>query len=57
MKLIKVHRETKRTHIKNRWSFGDWYENVTYIYLTFMGIRIKTYHKYFISYRGELCNL
>jgi hypothetical protein len=57
MKILKVKRKTKRTHIKNKWSFGDWYENVTCIYLTFLGIKIKTLHRYFISYRGELCKL
>lgn len=55
--MLKIKRRTNRTHIKNRWSFGDWYEDVTYIHLTFIGIRVKTLYKYFISYRGELCNL
>ena len=41
MKILKAKRKTKRTHIKNKWSFGDWYENVTCIYLTFLGIKIN----------------
>jgi len=56
MKLFRIDRTTKRTHIVNRYSFGDWYENVTTISLTFLGFKIKTIHKYFISYRGELCS-
>lgn len=53
--MIKVKRKTKITLICNRYSGGSHYENVTTIYYSFIGIKIKTIHKYFISYRGELC--
>lgn len=53
--MFKVIRKTKRTFIQNRWAFGGgWYENVTFIYLTLFGVKVKTLHSYFISYRGEL---
>ena len=54
---MKIKRETKRIHIENRWSFGDWYESATFISIYFLGIKLKTLHKYFISYRGEMCDL
>jgi len=53
--MIKVKRKTKRELIENRYSGGSWYENVTTIYFSFLGLNVKTIHKYFISYRGKLC--
>jgi len=53
--MIKVKRKTKRELIRNRYSGGSWHENVTTIYYSFLGFNVKTIHKYFISYRGELC--
>ena len=54
---MKIKRETKRINIQNRYAIGNWVEYGTFIYLTFLGIKIKTLHSYFISYRGMICDL
>jgi len=55
--FIRVKRKTKRELIKNRYSGGHWYENVTTIYFSFLGFNVKTIHKYFISYNEKLCTI
>jgi len=55
LKLFKVKRKTK---IENRYSknMGRLISNVVYIKLYFIGIPIKTIHKYRTTYYGEIKN-
>jgi hypothetical protein len=54
-KLFKIKRKTK---IENRYSknMGRLISNVVYIKLYFIGIPIKTIHKYRTTYYGEIKN-
>ena len=55
-KLFKIKRKTK---IENRYSknMGRLISNVVYIKLYFIGIPIKTIHKYRTTYYGEIKNI
>lgn len=58
MKIFSIRRKTRKMFINNSWSVnGGWYAYVTSVDLMFLGMPVYRIYEYYISYRGEFCEI